>query len=153
MVHQQLMLITDLTTSNSVIKYPRYTNTCAYFLCKLQRQMARFMTCNGTVNLQIYGFSYVMMILTLFLLRWLLGMLARRDVGAWDGRMAGEEAADLLFLPNPRESIRSSFHHSRQNGPLFLPLLSPYPLFITFGQRHQVPPINDYGAASPKNHN
>ena len=98
MVHQQLMLITDLTTSNSVIKYPRYTNTCAYFLCKLQRQMARFMTCNGTVNLQIYGFRYVMMILTLFLLRWLLGMLARRDLGAWDGRMA-----DLLFLPNPRE--------------------------------------------------
>ena len=98
MVHQQLMLITDLTTSNSVIKYPRYTNTCAYFLCKLQRQMARFMTCNGTVNLQIYGFSDVMMILTLFLLRWLLGMLARRDLGAWDGRMA-----DLLFLPNPRE--------------------------------------------------
>ena len=103
MVHQQLMLITDLTTSNSVIKYPRYTNTCAYFLCKLQRQMARFMTCNGTVNLQIYGFRYVMMILTLFLLRRLLGMLARRDLGAWDGRRAGEEAADLLFLPNPRE--------------------------------------------------
>ena len=133
MVHQQLMLITDLTTSNSVIKYPRYTNTCAYFLCKLQRQMARFMTCNGTVNLQIYGFRYVMMILTLFLLRWLRGMLAGRDLGAWDGRMAGEEAADLLFLPNPRE-IDSFFLSPLKTKwtPLPPSSLSPYPLFITF---------------------
>ena len=72
----------------------RVTQTRAHILRQTATTngMVYGVQCNGAVNLQIYGVNDPMM-LTLFLLRWLLGMLAvlrSRCLGWMDGWMDGE---------------------------------------------------------------
>ena len=95
----------------------RVTQTRAHILRQTATTgMVYGVQCNGAVNLQIYGVNDPMM-LTLFLLRWLLGMLAvlrSRCLGWMDG-WGGARAPCYSFLIHVK-SISSSFHHSRQNG-------------------------------------
>ena len=82
------------------------------------------MACNGDVHMQIFGFNDVIMILTLFLQSWLLGMLALAEISMSGTEVRpGRRQAQCYFFLIHVKSIRSSFHHSRQNGPLSSSLL------------------------------